>query len=42
MPGAAGQPDREERVCAALGMTTNSYEFVSTISASVYVEGDYE
>lgn len=42
MPGAAGQPDCEKRVCAALGMTPNSYEFVSTVSASVYVEEDYE
>lgn len=42
MPGAAGQPDCEKRVCAALGMTPNSYEFVSTASASVYIEEDYE
>lgn len=27
---------------ADLGMTPNSYEFVSTVSASVYVEEDYE
>lgn len=42
MPGAAGQPDCEERVCAALGMTAGSYEFLSAASASVYGEEDYE
>ena len=42
MPGAAGQPDCEERVCTALGMTPGSYEFLSGLSASVYVEEDYE
>ena len=42
MPGVSGQPDCEERVYAALGMTPGSYEFLSGLSASVYVEEDYE
>lgn len=32
--------DGEERLCAMLGMTEASYEFVSGVTARVYLEED--
>lgn len=38
LPAATGRPASEARVCSMLGMTETGYEFLSTLSDTVYSE----
>lgn len=40
LPDVSRCPDGEGRICAMLGMTEGSYEFVSGAAANVYLEED--
>ena len=40
LPGEIHGPDGERVVCAMLGMTEASYEFVSGVAANVYADED--